>query len=125
MDEVKDVIIHKQHPHLIVLIKKPGTTFNADDVVQLEKYILALEKHNDNNFLVFCIADKITEYVTYRANKYGNIKDTYKSRIFVKTWDNFITQIIMEHQNYEEKVEEDIKNKQCYKDIKMYFNYKA
>ncbi|MBX3481672.1 MAG: ATP-binding protein [Caulobacter sp.] len=100
--------------HLVVELKRPGVAVGQDEIAQISKYAASIEK--DGRFATrdgvvwryWVISDTLDEMGKWQVeqdqNRRGMIRDTPKSKIYVRTWDQLIEENKAKYQFIQERL---------------------
>jgi hypothetical protein len=100
--------------HLVVELKRPGVPVGLAEINQISKYAASIEK--DGRFAVregvvwryWVISDTLDEMGKWEAEKdqtgRGIIRDTPKSKIYIRTWDQLIEENKAKYQFIQERL---------------------
>lgn len=100
--------------HLVVELKRPGVSVGLAEIGQISKYAASIEK--DGRFATregvvwryWVISDALDEMGKWEAEKdqtgRGLIRDTPKSRIYIRTWDQLIEENKARYQFIQERL---------------------
>ncbi|MDG2521352.1 ATP-binding protein [Caulobacter segnis] len=100
--------------HLVVELKRPGVAVGQDEINQISKYAASIER--DGRFATrdgvvwryWVISDTLDEMGKWQVeqdqNGRGMIRDTPKSKIYVRTWDQLIEENKAKYQFIQERL---------------------
>jgi hypothetical protein len=100
--------------HLVVELKRPGVPIGLAEINQISKYAASIEK--DGRFAIregvvwryWVISDALDEMGKWEAEKdqtgRGIIRDTPRSKIYIRTWDQLIEENKAKYQFIQERL---------------------
>lgn len=100
--------------HLVVELKRPGVPVGLEEIAQISKYAASIE--NDGRFATregvvwryWVVSDTLNDMGKWEAEKdptgRGLIRDTAKTKIYIRTWDQLIEENKAKYQFIQERL---------------------